>query len=202
MSSMIYTTNNNIPYSWKICRFGKLKSAKISYSHIYVWRSHQILIPANISGYTVLPFIVVQWSVIHAHLYNIIHRSEFLKEKDRSKTVPPLSAGPSTASAAACSQTSINSSGAGSSLSRPQELASMSSTPQIKPYTRKRPRDTSNEFFSASSKVFVPSSSSIEGDCSIGGGAVRSEAVTVSLEVKPYVRKRKIKPKINEKSTS
>ena len=132
----------------------------------------------------------------------IVCRSEFLKEKDRSKTVPPLSAGPSTAAAAASNQTSVNSSGAGSSLSRPQELASMSSTPQIKPYTRKRPRDTSNGIFSASSKVFVPSSSSIEGDCSIGGGAVRSEAVTVSLEVKPYVRKRKIKPKINEKSTS
>ena len=134
-----------------------------------------------------------------------IHRSEFLKEKDRSKTVPPLSAGLSTAAATTCNQTSINSSGAGSSLSRPQELSSISSTPQIKPYTRKRPRDTSNEIFSESSKVFVPSSSSTEGDSSVGGeemGAMSSKSVTVSLEVKPYIRKRKIKPKINEKSTS
>ena len=161
----------------------------------------------------ILPFIVVQFMLfIHVPVVQlmlfiifmiiIMRRSEFLKEKDRSKTVPPLSAGPSTAAAAACNQTSINSSGAGSSLSRPQELASMSSTPQIKPYTRKRPRDANNELFSESAKVFVPSSSSIEGDCSVGGGAVRSEAVIVPLEVKPYVRKRKIKSKINEKSTS
>ena len=77
-----------LPYSrkiWRGIKFGglavyittaKLKSAKISYSHIYVWRSHtkppnlnppiflQLrfwaqpphLIPANISGYTVYAY--------------------------------------------------------------------------------------------------------------------------------------------------
>ena len=128
-----------------------------------------------------------------------IHRSEFLKEKNQPKTVPPLNAGPSTA--AAYSQTPMTSSSEGSSSSCLQEPAPEASTPQIKPYTRKRPRDTSNEIPSESSKLSALSSSLstvVEGEGRRGGGEVGGmgvESMTDSLEVKPYVRKRKIKPK-------
>ena len=129
----------------------------------------------------------------------LLHRSEFLKEKNRPKTVPPLNAGPSTA--AAYSQTTMTSSGEGSSSSQHlQEPAPEASTPQIKPYTRKRPRDTSNEVPSESSKLSALSSSLstvVEGEGRGGGevGAMGLESAAVSLDVKPYVRKRKIKPK-------
>ena len=85
-------------------------------------------------------------------------------------------------------------------MSLPQEPAPELSLPQIKPYVRKRLRDTSDETHSESSKVSVSSSDLIEGE-SRGreGGKVVTvmdlDSVTVSTEVKPYVRKRKLKPK-------
>ena len=92
----------------------------------------------------------------------------------------------------------MSSATAGSSSS-PQEPTPDSSLPQIKPYVRKRPRDTSNETRSESPIVSALSSSQsrlVEGD-----GKLREvplidlDSATVSLEVKPYVRKRKIKQK-------
>lgn len=125
-----------------------------------------------------------------------MHRSEFLKEKNRSKTNPTVNAGPSTS----YGQT-MSSASAGSSLS-PQEPTPEPSIPQIKPYVRKRPRDASNDILSESSKVPILSSSLsslVEGEGSGTGlkevAAMDLDSATVSLEVKPYVRKRKIKPK-------
>ena len=78
------SSTRNIPYSWKIWRgikfdglavcfaTAKLKSVKISHSHIYVWRSrtklpnlnppivlHWRFCPQYISGYTVHTFMIV-----------------------------------------------------------------------------------------------------------------------------------------------
>ena len=76
------------------------------------------------------------------------------------------------------------------------------SLPQIKPYGRKRPRDTSDGIPSISPKVSVLSSSStgmVKGESGgrEGGEVVTSDvdSASVSLQVKPYVRKRKIKHK-------
>ena len=114
--------------------------------------------------------------IIHVH----VHRSEFLKEKNRSKTAPTVNAGPSTRSSA-----SVGSS------SSPGERTSEPSLPQIKPYIRKRPRDSINETLSNISAL--RSSEAEGGEREVA--AVDLDSVTVSFEVKPYVRKRKIKTK-------
>ena len=132
----------------------------------------------------------------------IIHRSEFLKEKSRSKaTHSTINAKPSST----FSQTVNSAIAAGSSSSSPfqeEPPPEPSSLPQIKPYVRKRPRDTSDGIPSISPKVSVLSSNStgvVEGG---GGGREHGEIATidvdsagVSLQVKPYVRKRKIRHK-------
>ena len=121
--------------------------------------------------------------IIQCHDIVHVHRSEFLKEKNRSKIVPgTVDAGPSTR----------NSAIVGSSSS-PGELASDHTLPQIKPYTRKRPRDSTDKTVSALRSGLSSEAEADDGDR--GAVTVDLDSAAVSFEVKPYVRKRKIKHK-------
>ena len=112
--------------------------------------------------------------IVHVH----VHRSEFLKEKNRSKIIPGTS--------------TRNSAIVGSSSS-PGELASDHTLPQIKPYTRKRPHDSISKTVSALRSGLSSEAEADGGDRE--AATVDLESAAVSFEVKPYVRKRKIKHK-------
>ena len=114
--------------------------------------------------------------------FQFLCRAEFLKESAQSKTTPSVKAGTSSQNLAKGESSS---------------LTEMYSLPQIKPYVRKRPRDTSEE---TSSEQFDTSSSSALGRAESPATSTLRQSSSVdpditSFEIKPYVRKRKIAPK-------
>ena len=120
-------------------------------------------------------------------------RSEFLKEKSRSKTNPTIHAGPS--------RQQDTSSPVGGSTSSPQE--SDASLPQIRPYARKRPRDTNHETLATPSTVSAPSLWLDSVKAQEGRGELRvmdadvdhAGDAAITFDIKPYVKKRKTKQK-------
>ena len=122
-----------------------------------------------------------------------------MKESNQANSAPTTDAGPSGTSLTATRDISSQLSNIPSNVT--------SGTPKIKPYVRKRPRDSSAETVSERSGNIANSESGGGGNVDTGIGSslrhyteVSSE--TVEIEVKPYVRKRKIISKQDELKTS
>ena len=116
-----------------------------------------------------------------------------MKESNQANSAPTTDAGPSGTNLTATRDIS----------SQPSNIASnvTSGTPKIKPYVRKRPRDSSAETISERSGNIANSESGGGGNVDTGiiGSSLRHHtevnSETVEIEVKPYVRKRKIMSK-------
>lgn len=108
----------------------------------------------------------------------LLRRAEFLKESSLSKSES--------------SKTSILPEG-GESGSSSTELSVASAVPKIRPYSRKRGRDSNDDLTHTNA-----SSSGVSEDSGVLSQAqsISEDSDSSTIEVKPYVRKRKIKTKL------